>query len=62
MGRIRTGLVKRTGLKLIKNNPDYFTADFNSNKPKVSEKVDVATKKLRNLIAGYITKQVKKGK
>ncbi|HZX12296.1 MAG TPA: 30S ribosomal protein S17e [Candidatus Nanoarchaeia archaeon] len=56
MGRIRTTLIKRTAEKLIKRHPDKFSTDFSLNKPAVTEAADVPTKKLRNLIAGYITK------
>jgi len=38
---------------------DQFTAKFEENKIKVAELTDIRTKKLRNLIAGLITKKVK---
>jgi small subunit ribosomal protein S17e len=61
MGRIRTGFVKRAAEKLIKAHKDRFTDKFEDNKIKVREVADIPTKKLRNLIAGYITKKVKMG-
>ncbi len=59
MGRIRTKLVKRNAVDLIKLYKSSFTKDFNNNKIKVAEFTDVSTKKLRNQIAGYITKKIK---
>ena len=56
MGRIGTTLVKRTGKKLIQKNPDKFTADFTLNKKLVEEAADIPSKKLRNLLAGYVTR------
>lgn len=59
MGRIRTQFVKRISENLLKTYKDAFTTSFEENKKKVQELTDVATKKLRNMIAGYITKKVK---
>ena len=41
---------------------DKFTNDFEKNKVQVGELTDVSTKKLRNMIAGYITKKIKTAK
>ncbi|MBS3165883.1 30S ribosomal protein S17e [Candidatus Woesearchaeota archaeon] len=59
MGRIKTMLIKRSVNTLLKNNPKKFTSTFDKNKKAVSEQLDVRSKKLRNIIAGYLTKQVK---
>ena len=59
MGRIKTMLIKRAVNTLLKNNPKKFTSTFDKNKKAVSEQLDVRSKKLRNIIAGYLTKQVK---
>ncbi|MFH1333023.1 MAG: 30S ribosomal protein S17e [archaeon] len=60
MGRIKSTLIKRSGKKLLKINEGAFTSDFNKNKKIVSEKAEISSKKLRNTIAGYITRKVKK--
>jgi len=39
---------------------DTLAKDFPQNKIKVQEYSDVNSKKLRNMIAGYITKQMKR--
>lgn len=59
MGKIRTALVKRTARKLLEEYPDFFSDKFEENKVKVSQLLDVKSKKMRNRIAGYITHLVK---
>ena len=59
MGRVRTSSVKRAAEELVAEFPNQFTDKFEDNKKKVSELAEVGTKKLRNMIAGYITKKVK---
>ncbi len=56
MGRIRTTLIKRTGKKLFQKYPEKFTTDFAANKISVVEYVDLPSKKLKNLLAGYLTR------
>ncbi|MBS3152890.1 30S ribosomal protein S17e [Candidatus Woesearchaeota archaeon] len=62
MGRIRTTLVKRTGENLVKKFPDRFQPNFEHNKKNLDEVADIYSKKLRNLIAGYITHLLKHSK
>ena len=56
MGRVKTALIKRNTLKLFSLYKDKFTNDFNDNKKVVDEVVEVQSKKLRNVIAGYVTR------
>ena len=60
MGRIKTTLIKRSGNKLLKNNKSAFSKDFDKNKKALTEKADIPSKKLRNAIAGYITRIVRR--
>ena len=62
MGRIKTRLIKRTTNKLLKSHRDKFTNKFDENKKVVEGLAKTPSKKLRNIIAGYATKIVKKGK
>ena len=62
MGRIKTMLIKRTANTLIKKYPDKFTENFQENKKTVEEVAEIPSKKLRNVIAGYITRLTKKQK
>ena len=59
MGRIKTQLVKRISLDLVKNHGEKFKTDFEENKKIVSELTDVESKKIRNVIAGYVTRLIK---
>lgn len=59
MGRIRTRLIKRTANDIFFKHRTQFNSEFDHNKKKVSEVADISTKKLRNKIAGYLTKLVK---
>lgn len=61
MGRIKTQLTKRVTNSLITENPDKFKKDFTENKKLVDEFADVPSKKMRNVIAGYVTRLMKKG-
>ncbi|MCS7107914.1 MAG: 30S ribosomal protein S17e [Sulfolobales archaeon] len=56
MGKVRTSAVKRTAEKLFEQLQDKVTTDFNSNKELVKSNVYVKSKKLRNQIAGYLTR------
>jgi len=59
MGKVRIGLVKRTARRLVASYPDLFTEDFEHNKRVVSELVEIDSKKLRNQIAGYVTRLIR---
>ena len=52
-------MIKRTGKKLFKEHRDEFKSDFEENKKIVEKFADIPSKKLRNVIAGYITRLVK---
>jgi ribosomal protein S17E len=55
MGRIKTKLVKKIGNELVERYGQEFGIDFEQNK-KVVAKYLQTSKKLRNIIAGYIVK------
>ena len=60
MGNIRPSFIKTRALRLIEIYPDQFTDDFDNNKKMVSEYSDVDNKRMRNWIAGYITRYVQR--
>lgn len=62
MGRIKTKMVKRVVKKLMGEQVAKFKPDFEKNKKLIIDFVDVPSKKLRNVMAGYITRLVKKQK
>ncbi|UCC33825.1 MAG: 30S ribosomal protein S17e [Candidatus Bathyarchaeota archaeon] len=56
MGRVRTELVKRIAQELVGQYPDKFSKDFENNKKLVDSLTTVSSARLRNKIAGYITR------
>ena len=56
MGNIRPSFIKIRALRLLEEYPDQFTDDFDTNKQLVSEYTDADNKRMRNWIAGYITR------
>jgi small subunit ribosomal protein S17e len=56
LGNVRTEQIKRTAKELIKRFPDKFSDNFDSNKLVVGTMLDGLTVKIRNQIAGYITR------
>ncbi len=60
MGRIKLQLTKRTSKKLMEKHKEEFKEDFEENKKLVGKFTDTTNKKLRNTIAGHITKLMKK--
>ena len=49
-------MTKRNGQNIYNKYPDSFSLDFDKNKKALEKVADIPSKKLRNLIAGYITK------
>ncbi len=54
MGKIKTKLIKRTAKKLIEKGVE-FSEDFNENK-KILGNDTMSSKKIRNQIAGYLSR------
>ena len=56
MGKVRTEMVKRISLELVEKYPRIFSHEFGQNKQFLKEiELDVS-KKMRNKIAGYISR------
>ncbi|UCC91735.1 MAG: 30S ribosomal protein S17e [Candidatus Aenigmatarchaeota archaeon] len=60
MGRIKTISIKTLGNELIREHGKKFTDDFGKNKEILSSIKNVKSKKIKNVLAGYITKEMKK--
>jgi len=56
LGKVRTETVKRVSRELLRRFPDRFSGDFETDKQAVNELVLTQSKRLRNRIAGYITR------
>ena len=60
MGRIKTTLIKRKTRELLDEHSDKFTPNFTENKNLIAQYTNISSKKLRNTIAGYLTRLKKK--
>jgi len=62
MGRIKTVLVKRVTKTLVKAHAEEFSEDFTKNKEVLKKYAIIQSPKLRNVIAGYVSRLVKQAK
>jgi len=53
---VRPDRVKKVARELMKRYPDQFSTDFESNKKLLTSLATLRSLKLRNQIAGYITR------
>ena len=56
MGKVKTEQIKRLAKDLITRFPDKFSTSFDENKQTVSALTIGATTRVRNQVAGYITR------
>lgn len=59
LGKVRSHIVKNVAKDLMGRFPNKFTNDFSSNKQLVEDLTNVASKKLKNRIAGYVTRLIR---
>lgn len=59
MGRIKTQFIKRLGKELVLKHKEHLKEDFNENKKIVEQLLTGPTKKIRNVVAGYVTRLMK---
>ena len=65
MGNIRSDKIKRTAKELVAKYHQNFSTDFDKNKLLVDKLTNVQSKRMRNRIAGYVTRimsQIEDGK
>ncbi|RLJ07907.1 MAG: 30S ribosomal protein S17e [Candidatus Aenigmatarchaeota archaeon] len=60
MGRIKNAQIKKLAHDLLTQHSDKFTTDFEKNKQALNSIMEFKSKKVRNVIAGYITKEMKR--
>ncbi len=58
LGKVRPERVKKIARELVKKYPEQFTTDFEGNKKFLGSVASIYSSKLRNQIAGYITRLV----
>jgi small subunit ribosomal protein S17e len=56
LGKVKTEQIKRVGKELMERFPDRFTTNFDENKRLVETLTQGTTTRVRNQIAGYITR------
>lgn len=59
MGRIKTQQIKSAGNDIWDKFGKKFGKDFNKNKEAVAQVAVIHSKKIRNILAGYLTKKAK---
>jgi len=59
MGRIKTQLVKRVTKQLLASHEQSFTEDFVKNKEVLNTLAKFQSSKIRNTVAGYLTRLVR---
>jgi small subunit ribosomal protein S17e len=56
LGKVRPENVKKVSRELVERYPDKFSTDFQTNKKALDSLIQVYSPKLKNRIAGYITR------
>ena len=60
MGRIKSISIKTLGDEIMKEHASKFSEDFDKNKKALGSIKDIESKKIRNILAGYITSEMKR--
>lgn len=58
MGRIKSLMVKRAAKQILEGRPDSFSPEFNKNKKILGN--NLPSKPIRNKVAGYISRIVRR--
>jgi small subunit ribosomal protein S17e len=56
LGKVRPENVKKVSRELVERYPDRFSTDFQTNKKALDTLIQVYSPKLKNRIAGYVTR------
>lgn len=56
MGRIKTALIKRITFDIYRARKDSLSSNFDENKQIINALVQMPSKKIRNTVAGYLTR------
>jgi small subunit ribosomal protein S17e len=55
---IKPSYIKSLGTELLAKQRDYFTNSFDENKQQLSKSTVIESKRVRNRVAGYITRKI----
>lgn len=61
MGQIKNTYIKNLARTILEKHREKFTNDFERNKKELEKLMSFESKKIRNLIAGYLVHLKKKG-
>jgi small subunit ribosomal protein S17e len=59
MGRVKSTPIKSLGDDIVRQHRDKLKTDFESNKKVLDGLMEIKSKRIRNIVAGYITKKMK---
>ena len=59
---IKPTYIKTIGKELLEFHHEKFTGEFNDNKKAVSAATNIPSKRVRNRVAGYITRKINTGR
>ncbi|MEM0379426.1 MAG: hypothetical protein QW038_02120 [Nanopusillaceae archaeon] len=60
MGRILHGKFRRIAEQIISKYYEFFSTDYKKNRKILEVIADIPSKRLRNMLSGYITRKIKK--
>jgi small subunit ribosomal protein S17e len=55
---IKPSYIKTLGTELLAKQRDYFSGSFDENKQQLSKSAVIESKRVRNRVAGYITRKI----
>ncbi|MFY9801313.1 MAG: 30S ribosomal protein S17e [Methanoregula sp.] len=55
---IKPSYIKSLGTELLAKQRDYFSNSFDENKQQLSKSAVIESKRVRNRVAGYITRKI----
>ncbi len=61
MGTVKPAYIKNVAMELLKKYSELFTNSFDENKRLVQELTNIKSKRVRNRVAGYITRKINRG-
>lgn len=59
MGRIKTQMIKRLTFQVLKEHKEDLKNSFEENKKVIDDLLNHPGKKIRNIVAGYVTRLMK---
>ncbi len=59
MGSVKSVAIKKLGDKLVMEHGNKLSTDFAKNKATISEIKEIKSKKVSNILAGYVTRKMR---